>query len=202
MDIIVHLPILDRAGGKDYNRRARLGNVAMGSQSKPHILFTRDKVEATVKRLAAEIKNDYYGKQPILICVLKGSFMFMADLVRLLDFPLEVEFIRLSSYGRGRESSGKIKVVQGLRSEVKGRDVLIIEDIVDTGLTISFLLDYLRKKKPASLKLCALTDKPSRRQIPVTIDYLGFTVPDKFLVGYGLDWDEKFRNLPDICVLE
>ena len=174
----------------------------MSSQPKPHILFTRDEIEARVKRLAAEIKKDYYGKQPLLICVLKGSFMFMADLVRLLDFPLEVEFIRLSSYGRGRESSGKIKVVQGLRSEVRGRDVLVVEDIVDTGLTISFLLDYLRKKKPTSLKLCALTDKPSRRQIPVTIDYPGFTAPDKFLVGYGLDWDEKFRNLPDICVLE
>ena len=193
---------MDRASGKDYNRRVRLGKAAMSSQPKPHILFARDEIETAVKRLAAEIKKDYYDKQPILICVLKGSFMFMADLVRLLDFPLEVEFIRLSSYGRGRESSGKIKVMQGLRSEVKGRDVLIIEDIVDTGLTISFLLDYLRKKKPASLKLCALTDKPSRRQTPVTIDYLGFTVPDKFLVGYGLDWDEKFRNLPDICVLE
>ena len=128
--------------------------------------------------------------------------MFMADLIRLLDFPLEVEFIRLSSYGSGWESSGKIKVVQGLRSSIKGRDVLIIEDIVDTGLTISFLLDYLRKRKPVSLKLCALTDKPSRRQAPVTIDYLGFTVPNKFIVGYGIDWDEQFRNLPDICVLE
>jgi len=137
-----------------------------------------------------------------LIGVLKGSFMFMADLIRLLDFPLEVEFIRLSSYGGGRESSGKIKVVRGLHSEVKGRNVLVIEDIVDTGLTISFLLDYLRRKNPASLKLCTLTDKPSRRQTPVTIDYLGFTVPSKFVVGYGLDWDEKFRYLPDICVLE
>jgi len=193
---------LDRANGKDYNRRARLGKVAMSSQPKPRILFTRDEIEAAVKRLAAEIKKDYYGKQPILICVLKGSFMFMADLIRLLDFPLEVEFIRLSSYGRGRESSGKIKVVQSIRSEVKGRDVLVIEDIVDTGLTVSFLLGYLRKKKPASLKLCALTDKPSRRQVPVTIDYLGFTVPNKFLVGYGLDLDEEFRNLPDIRVLE
>jgi len=174
----------------------------MDSQPKPRILFTKDEIETTVERLAAEIRRDYQDKHPLLIGVLKGSFVFMADLIRLLDFPLEVDFIRLSSYGRGRESSGKIKLEQGLRSEVKGRDVLVIEDIVDTGLTISFLLDYLRKKKPTSLKLCALTDKPSRRQIPVTIDYPGFTVPDKFLVGYGLDWDEKFRNLPDICVLE
>ncbi len=174
----------------------------MSAQPKPHILFRRDDIEATVKRLAAEIREDYQGKHPLLIGILKGSFMFMADLIRFLNFPLEVEFIRLSSYGRGSVSSGKIKVVQGLRSPIKGRDVLVIEDIVDTGLTISFLLDYLWKRKPASLKLCALTDKPSRRQAPVTIDYLGFTVPNKFIVGYGIDWDEKFRNLPDICVLE
>jgi len=174
----------------------------MGSQPKPHILFTRDEIEATVKRLAAEIRRDYQDKHPLLIGVLKGSFVFMADLIRLLDFPLEVEFIKLSSYGRGMESSGKIKVVQGLRAKVKGRDVLVIEDIVDTGLAISFLLDYLRKKEPVSLRFCSLTDKPSRRQVPVTIDYLGFTVPNKFIVGYGIDWDEKFRYLSDICTLE
>jgi len=174
----------------------------MNPQTKLRVLFSRDEIEATVKRLADEISKDYEGKSPLLIGILKGSFMFMADLIRHLDFPLEVEFIGLSSYGRGRETSGRVRVVQGLRSSVKGRDVLVIEDIVDTGLTIAFLLDYLRKKKPASLKLCALTDKPSRRKVPVTIDYLGFTVPDKFLVGYGLDWGEKFRNLPDICVLE
>jgi hypoxanthine phosphoribosyltransferase len=174
----------------------------MSSQPKPHILFRHEEIETTVKRLAAEIKKDYQGKHPLLIGILKGSFMFMADLIRLLNFPLEVEFIRLSSYGGSKESSGRIKVVQGLRSPIKGRDVLVIEDIVDTGLTISFLLDYLQKRKPDSLKLCALTDKPSRRQVPVTIDYLGFTVPNKFIVGYGIDWDEKFRNLPDICVLE
>ena len=174
----------------------------MSSQANYQVLFSRQEIEATVRKLAAEVGKDYRGKNPLLIGILKGSFVFMADLVRLLDFPLEIEFIRLSSYGRGMESSGEIKVVQGLSSQIKGREVLVIEDIVDTGLTINFLLDYLRKKKPASLKLCALTDKPSRRQIPVTIDYLGFTVPDKFLVGYGLDLDEKFRNLPDICVLE
>jgi len=174
----------------------------MNSQPKLHTLFRRDKIEATVKRLAAEIKEDYHGKYPLLVGVLKGSFMFMADLVRLLDFPLEVEFVRLSSYGRGQQSSGKIKVVQGLRSEIKGREVLVVEDIVDTGLTTSFLLAHLQRKKPASLKLCALIDKPSRRQVAVSIDYLGFTVPDKFLVGYGLDWDQKFRNLPDLFILE
>jgi hypoxanthine phosphoribosyltransferase len=174
----------------------------MKSEPQPKILFSRKEIAATVKRLAAEINRDYRGKNPLLIGILKGSFMFMADLVRLLDFPLAVDFIRLSSYGSGRESSGKIKVVRGLSTPVKGRDVLVIEDIVDTGLTVAFLLDYLRKKRPSSLRLCALTDKPSRRRVPLAIDYLGFTVPNKFLVGYGLDWDEKFRNLPDICVIE
>ena len=174
----------------------------MDSQPKPQILLTRQEIEATVSRLATEITREYHDKHPLLIGVLKGSFMFMADLIRLLDFPLEVEFIGVSSYGKGSQTSGKVRVVQGLRSPIKGRNILVIEDIIDTGLTTAFLLDYLRKKKPASLKLCVLTDKPSRRQIPVTIDYLGFTVPNKFIVGYGIDWDEKFRNLPDICFLE
>ncbi|MBA7668360.1 Hypoxanthine phosphoribosyltransferase [subsurface metagenome] len=128
--------------------------------------------------------------------------MFLADLVRQLDFPLEIEFVRLSSYGSGQQTSGKVKVVQGLRSVVRGRHVLVVEDIVDTGITVAFLLDYLKKRKTASVRLCALTDKPSRRRVTVDIDYLGFTVPDKFLVGYGLDCDEKYRNLPSICVLE
>ena len=174
----------------------------MSSEPNLRVLFSRQDIETAVSRLAAEIRNDYQGKSPLLIGILKGSFIFMADLIRLLDFPLEVEFIRLSSYGRGKESSGRVKVVQGLRSRLRGREVLVIEDIVDTGLTIAFLLDFLKRKKPASLKLCALADKSSRRQAPVTIDYRGFTVPDEFLIGYGLDWDEKFRYLPDICVLE
>ena len=174
----------------------------MSPQSKLHLLFHRDEIDTAVRKLATKIKQDYHHKSPLLIGILKGSFMFMADLIRYLDFPLEVDFIRLSSYGSSRESSGRVKAVQGLRSSIKGSHILIIEDIVDTGTTIAFLMDYLRKKKPASLRLCALTDKPSRRQVPVTIDYLGFTVPDKFIVGYGLDWDEKFRYLPDICFLE
>ncbi len=166
------------------------------------VLISREEIGQAVTRLASEINDDYRGKPLLLIGVLKGSFVFMADLVRQLGLPVEVDFIRLSSYGAARESSGKVKVVQGLKTPVKGRDVLVIEDIVDTGMTISFLLDYLRRKKPASLKLCALTDKPSRRQVPVSVDYLGFTVPDKFIVGYGLDFDEKFRYLPDICSME
>ena len=166
------------------------------------ILISRDEIARTVERLAREISRDYQGRQPLLVGILKGSFVFMADLVRRLDLPLELDFVRLSSYGCVRETSGKVRVVQRLQTRIKGRDVLVVEDIVDTGTTISFLLDYLKKKKPASLKLCALADKPSRRRVPVPIDYLGFTVPDKFVVGYGLDCDERFRNLPDICVME
>ena len=174
----------------------------MRAQPKLQVCFPRTEIEIAVSRLAAEITRDYQDKHPLLIGVLKGAFVFMSDLVRLLDFPLDVDFIRLSSYGKGTQTSGKVKVVQGLRSLVRGRDVLVIEDIVDTGLTTTFLLGYLRRKKPASLRLCALTDKSSRRQVPANVDYLGFTVPDKFLVGYGLDYNEKFRNLPDICYLE
>ncbi len=170
--------------------------------SQPKTLITSDEITNAVARLAGEIRRDYNGKQPLLIGILKGSFVFMADLIRQLDLPLEVDFVTLSSYGAAREASGKVRVVQGLRTPIKGRDVLVIEDIVDTGTTISFLLDYVRKRKPASLRLCSLTDKPSRRRVPVSIDYLGFTLPDKFIVGYGLDWNEKFRYLPDICFLE
>jgi hypoxanthine phosphoribosyltransferase len=174
----------------------------MDAQPKLHTLFRKDEIAATLQRLTAEIEKDYRDKCPLLIGVLKGSFVFLADLIRLLDFPLEVEFVKLSSYGQNRESSGRVSMVKGLRVPVKGRDVLVIEDIVDTGHTTAFLLDYLRKRKPASVKLCALTDKPSRRQVPIKIDYLGFTVPNKFIVGCGIDWAEKYRNLPDICYLE
>ena len=176
--------------------------MTMSSQAEPRILITRQEIDTAVKRLAEEIRKDYQGKNPLLLGILKGSFVFMADLIRHLDFPLEVEFIRLSSYCHSTVTSGEIKVVCGLRSPIKGREVLMVEDIVDTGMTTTFLLNYLQRKKPASVKLCALADKPSRRQLPVTIDYLGFTVPNKFIVGYGIDCDEKFRHLPDICYVE
>lgn len=170
-------------------------------KSQLKVIISHEEIDRAVARLAAEISRDYAGKWPLFIGVLKGSFVFMADLIRQVDLSVEVEFIRLSSYGAAKKSSGKVRVVQGIKTAIRGRDILVIEDIVDTGITISFLLDYLRKEKPASLRLCALTDKPSRRKVPVSIDYPGFTVPDKFIVGYGLDFDEKFRYLPDICEL-
>jgi hypoxanthine phosphoribosyltransferase len=174
----------------------------MNSHQECHTLFTRVQIGSAVNRLAGEITQNYRDKNPVLIGILKGVFIFMADLVRYLDFPLEMEFVNLSSYGSGRQTSGRVEVVQGLSHPIKDRHVLVIEDIIDTGTTITFLIDYIEKKKPASLKICTLLDKPSRRRKPVKIDYLGFTVPDKFLVGYGLDCDEQYRNLPDICSLE
>jgi hypoxanthine phosphoribosyltransferase len=165
------------------------------------ILVSQRKIAATVKRLAAEIRHDYQDKNPILLGILKGSFIFMADLSRCLDIPLEVDFVRLSSYGSSTESSGSIKLVHDLACNIQGRHILIVEDLVDTGLTTSFLIDYLNKRSPASVKLCALADKPSRRKMDIRIDYLGFTLPDKFIVGYGPDWNEKYRNLPDICFI-
>ena len=173
----------------------------MDAQEKPQVLFTSAEIAAAVDRLAREITREYVDKCPVLIGVLKGSFIFMADLVRRLGFPVEVEFLTLSSYG-GTRTTGKIKVRQPLRCPIKGRDVLVVEDIIDTGLSLGFLMDYLKKKGPASVRLCALLDKPSRRIQPVNIDYPGFTVPDKFIVGYGLDYDQRFRNLPDICTVE
>ena len=174
----------------------------MGFKAELRVLFHHKEIEATVKRLASEISRHYRHKNPLLLGILRGSFVFLADLIRHLDFPLEVDFIGLSSYSSDIQTSGRIKVVKKLETTVRGRDVLIVEDIVDTGITTAFLLDYLQKRKPASVKICALTDKPSRRKVSMKIDYLGFTVPNKFLVGYGLDANQKFRNLPDLCYLE
>jgi len=165
-------------------------------------LITQRKINQAVTKLAAEIRRDYRDKQPLLIGILKGSFVFLADLVRELGLSVEIDFVKLSSYGAGTRSSGKVIVVQGLKSKITGRDVIVVEDIVDTGLTVSFIMNYLKKKKPASLRLCALVDKPSQHAVPVNIDYLGFNVPDKFIVGYGIDWDEKFRHLRDICIID
>ena len=166
------------------------------------VLYSRQEIEAAVTWLAAEITRDYRERNPLVIGVLKGCFVFMSDLVRRLDFPLETDFVQLSSYGRGTDSSGKIKIAQDLKTPVNGREVLVVEDIVDTGNSLAFLTDYLQQKgSPALIKFCCLLDKPSRRQVPVTVHYRGFVVPDKFVVGYGMDYAERYRNLPDICIL-
>jgi hypoxanthine phosphoribosyltransferase len=174
----------------------------MGSEVKLSVLFTAAQIAAAVKRLAAEIRRDYIDKNPILIAILKGSFVFLADLIRELDFPLQIEFAQLSSYGSGQESAGRIKVVKDVGVDIKGRHVLVVEDIIDTGLTAQFFLEHLKKKGAASVKLCSLTNKPARSQVEIKIDYLGMDVPDRFIVGYGIDWDERFRYLPEICAIE
>ncbi len=164
--------------------------------------ITRDQISRKVDELAALIREDYRGKNPLLVGALKGSFIFMSDLVRALDIPLEVDFVSVSSYGAGKESSGRIELRQDLKTPAENRDILLVEDIIDTGFTSSFLLEKLRLRNPTSLRICSLLDKPSRRKTSVEIDYKGFTVPDKFIVGYGLDFDERYRYLPDICCLE
>ncbi len=166
-------------------------------------IYTSDDINAAVARLAREVRRDYRDKNPILVGVLKGCFVFMADLVRALDMPLETEFMALSSYGRGRaKTSGQVRVVHGLRASVRGRHVLVVEDIVDTGVTLNFTLEYLSRRKPASVRVCALFDKSAARRVPVPVDYLGLAVPDCFLVGYGLDYDERFRYLSGIYCLK
>ena len=165
-------------------------------------LYTQQDVDAAVERLALEINRDYRGRDLLVIGVLKGAFIFLADLVRKLDLPVEVDFVRLSSYGSGRSTSGVVRVLLKPSSNLEGRDVLIVDDIIDTGLSISHLIRYLKRRRVASVRVCALADKPSRRRVEVKVDYRGFEVPDRFLVGCGMDWDERYRNLPNICALE
>lgn len=166
------------------------------------VLLEKEDIMKAVSRIAAEIRQDYEGKRLLLIGVLKGSFIFMADLIRQLDMDIEIVFVQLASYYTATESSGKVTVVKDIGTTISGKDVLVIEDIVDTGITTNFLLEHLKKKQPASVKLCALVDKPSQHQAAVTIDYLGFSVPNKFVVGYGMDFNEQFRGLPCIYCLE
>ena len=166
------------------------------------ILIHKKEIKNTIKIIAKKINNDYKGRFPVLICVLKGGFIFMADLIRYLSIEVEIDFVELSSYGADVKSSQKVKINKWLSSSIKDRDVLIIEDVVDTGITLEFLLERLKKEKPSSLKLCSLTSKVSRREKVINIDYLGFDIPDKFIVGYGLDLNEKYRNLPEIYFLK
>jgi hypoxanthine phosphoribosyltransferase len=163
------------------------------------VLIKADEIKARVEELAKIISNDYDGKDLVLIGVLKGAVVFLCDLMRGIKIPAQVDFISLSSYGKAKESSGKITIRSDIRTDIRGRDVIIVEDIVDIGLTLQFLIDYFGKQKPASLRVCALLDKTECRQVKVKIDYVGFVVPDKFVVGYGIDYAEKFRNLPFIA---
>ena len=160
------------------------------------VLISREKVEARIAELAKEIEKDYAGKELVCVGLLKGSVMFMADLIKAVDLDLRIDFMKVSSYGSGTNSTGVVKILKDVDVDLAGKDVLIVEDIIDTGLTILNVKDFLSKKNPNSVRVCTLLDKPSRRVVEVKGEYVGFEIPDEFVVGYGLDLDEKYRNLP------
>lgn len=167
------------------------------------VLITKEQIEEKIKELGEKISNDYRNCDNLLLVgVLKGAVVFMADLIRNIDIPLDIDFMAVSSYGSSTESSGVVRILKDLDETVEGKDLLVVEDIIDSGLTLSYMCNILKSRKPASLKICALLDKPSRRKVDLKVDYLGFEIPDHFVVGYGLDYAEKYRNLPYICVLK
>ena len=165
-------------------------------------LISKEKLEKRIDEIAKQIEEEYKGREITLICILKGSVFFTVDLAKRIKEDVRLEFIRVSSYNDGTESSGEIKMKLDLKDSIKGKDVIVIEDIIDTGKTLSYLIEYLKMKRPNSVKLCALLDKPERRVEDVKVDYTGFKIPDKFVVGYGLDFDEKYRNLPYVGYIE
>ena len=166
------------------------------------VLFSEEQLRQRVAEIAAEIDRDYAGKEPLLVSVLRGSFVFMADLTRKITLPCTVDFMAVSSYGKGTTSSGQVQITKDLSDDIEGKDILVVEDILDSGNTLSYLMKLLQARHPASIRLCTLLDKPERRVVPVQADYVGFTIPDEFVVGYGLDYAEKYRNLPYIGVLK
>ncbi|MCI4463122.1 MAG: hypoxanthine phosphoribosyltransferase [Caldisericum sp.] len=166
------------------------------------ILVSESEIKKRVKELGEEISKDYKGKFPLFVCILRGAFVFLADLVRNVDIPISVDFMAISSYGGKTESSGQVKILKDLDTPIEDRHVLIIEDIVDTGLTMDAVTRLLKTRKPKSIKICTLLDKVERRIINVKVDYYGFRIPNSFVVGYGLDYEEKYRNLPYIGILK
>jgi hypoxanthine phosphoribosyltransferase len=176
----------------------------MSEFSNPNLepLITFEAIQTRIRELGAEIARDYAGRNPLLIGVLKGACTFLSDLMRAADIPLSVEFMAISSYGAAMRTSGEVRILKDLDVAIEGRHILVVEDIVDTGLTLSYLLQNLKSRGAASVKLAALLDKYERREKEVPIDYLGFKIPDKFVVGYGLDYAERYRNLPFIAVLK
>ena len=166
------------------------------------VLIPSADIQEKVREIGGRITEDYRGEKPLLIGVLRGAVVVMGDLMRSIDLPCEIDFMDISSYGSGTSSSGVVRILKDLEEDITGRHVLIVEDIVDTGLTLSYLRRSLLARKPASLEICALLTKPSKRRVELPVKYLGFEVPDEFVVGYGLDYDGSYRNLPDICVLK
>jgi hypoxanthine phosphoribosyltransferase len=166
------------------------------------VLLDAETIAGRVRELGAQLSADYAGRDPVLLSVLKGALVFLADLMRSMEIPSSIDLMELSSYGSGTETSGQVRILKDLSRSIEGRDVVIVEDIIDTGLTLNYLLRYLAERHPASIRICCLLDKPARRLADIEIDYRGFTIADRFVVGYGLDFDERYRNLPYIGVLK
>jgi len=166
------------------------------------VLYSEEVIQAKVRELGAAISRDYEGRNPLVICVLKGAFIFMADLSKNITIPIALDFMAVSSYGNSTRSSGEVRIVKDLDTSVEGRDVLIVEDIIDSGLTLSYIIDVLERRNAKSVHVVALFDKPGRRTVDLNADYTGFEIPDAFIVGYGLDYAEKYRNLPFVGVLK
>ena len=167
-----------------------------------NVLLPEEEVDARIQAMGEQISRDYAGKQVHLICVLKGGSFFLCELAKRITVPVALDFMSVSSYGGGTESKGVVKIVKDLDESIRDKDVLVVEDIVDSGRTLSYLLEMLRSRGPKSLRLCTLLDKPDRRVVDVDVDYTGFQIPDKFVVGYGLDYDQRYRNLPYIGIVE
>lgn len=166
------------------------------------VLLTEEEVDRRIQELGDQISSDYAGKQVHLVCVLKGGSFFMCELAKRITIPVSLDFMSVSSYGRGTESSGAIKIIKDLDEPLKDKNVIVVEDIVDSGRTLNRLLELFKNRNPESLRLCTLLDKPERRVVDVKVDYTGFCIPDQFIVGYGLDYDQRYRNLPYIGVIE
>ena len=166
------------------------------------ILISEEEIKKKIKELGKQIEKDYKDKDLLVVCVLKGAVLFLSDLIREINLPLNIDFMAVSSYGNSTKSSGVVRIIKDLEKDIQGKDLLIVEDIVDSGLTLSYLIENLKSREPRSVKLCTLLDKPERRKVDVLIDYTGFVIPDEFVVGYGLDFAEIYRNLPYVCVLK
>lgn len=165
-------------------------------------LITEEAIETRIKELGEAISKDYEGQSVKVICVLKGGVMFMVDLAKQISVPLSMDFMAVSSYGNDTKSSGVVKIVKDLDESIEGQDVIIVEDIIDSGRTLSYLVNILKERNPKSLRICTLLDKPSRRVVEVDVDYVGFSIPDAFVIGYGLDYQQHYRNLPYIAAVE
>lgn len=166
------------------------------------ILFDTETIKAKVKELGQKISFDYEGQNLLVVGILKGAFIFMADLIREINIPIELDFMSVSSYGNSAETSGEVRILKDLDYSIEGKNVLVVEDIVDTGLTLNYITKILKQRGCNSVKICCMLDKPSRRRSPIIPDYIGYTIPDKYVVGYGLDYSGKYRNYPAICALK